>query len=262
MRGRTKIHPTANVHPDAVLNDDVEIGPHSIVGEAVTIGGGTKIGSSCVIDGRTTIGKNCQIFTGAVIGSIPQDLKYKGEDTEVCIGDNNIIREYVTINLGTDDHKKTIIGNKNLFMAYSHIAHDCIVGNENVIANVGTLAGHVTVTDKVVLGGLTAVHQFVKLGQMSIIGGCSKVVQDIPPFSMVDGHPARVYGINNIGLQRANVSQESISRVKMAFKILFKMKLSMTNALKRVESEIPQDQYVSALIEFIKSSERGVCKGN
>ncbi|MFH2138440.1 MAG: acyl-ACP--UDP-N-acetylglucosamine O-acyltransferase [Candidatus Omnitrophota bacterium] len=262
MSGKTKIHSTACVHPNAVLANDVEVGPYSIIGENASIGSQTKIGNGCLIDGQTRIGKRCHIFSGAVLGSIPQDLKYNGENTELIIGDDNIIREYVTINLGTADHKKTLIGNKNLFMAYAHVAHDCVIGDGNVIANVGTFAGHVTVEDKVVVGGMTAVHQFVRLGKISIIGGCSKVVQDIPPFSMVDGHPAKIFGINKVGLNRADVSSESIIRLKNAFRILFKEKLSMTNAIKKVEEEISADEHVQYLLNFIKSSQRGVSGGS
>ncbi len=257
-----EIHPTACVNPKAELAQGVCVGPYSIIGEHVKIGEKTVIGNGCVIDGRTQIGKGCKIFTGAVIGSSPQDLKYKGEATSVIIGDQNIIREYVTINLGTSEKGKTVIGNKNLFMAYSHIAHDCLVEDETVIANVGTLAGHVRIEQRVVVGGLVAIHQFSRVGRLSIIGGCSKVIQDIPPYSMADGHPARIYGINSIGLKRANIPEQSVRRIKTAFKFLFKMKLSATHALEKIKNEIPEDLHVSYLVEFIKSSERGVCKGS
>ncbi len=261
MRTKVKIHPTACVHPEAKLGKDVEIGHYSIVGEHVKIGDKTQVESSCVIKGRTQIGQRCKIFTGAVIGSPPQDLKYKGEDTEVIIGDDNIIREYVTINLGTVSRGKTIIGNKNLLMAYAHVAHDCEIRDEAIIANLGTFAGHVTIENKAIVGGLVAVHQFVRVGQLAIIGGCSKVVQDIPPYAMVDGHPARIYGINSIGLKRNDVGPETIRHIKTAFKILFKMKLSTSNALRKIKDEIPPDSCVSYLVEFIKNSKRGVCKG-
>lgn len=260
MAGNKKIHPSACVHPKAQLAEEVEIGHYSVIGEHVKIGAKTKIGSSCVIDGHTQIGQRCRIFTGVVIGSIPQDLKYKGEQTQVIIGDDNIIREYVTVNIGTAKNGKTVIGNRNLIMAYSHIAHDCVLQDEVIVANVGTFAGHVTIEKKAVIGGMVAIHQFTRVGQLAIIGGCSKVVQDVPPFSMVDGHPARVYGINNIGLKRANVPLESIRNLKNAFKILFYMKLSMSNALKKVNLEVPPDSFVACLVEFVKNSERGVCR--
>ncbi len=262
MTEKQNIHPTAIVHPQAVIGPGVSIGPYARIGADVKIGEGTEIGSSCVLDGNTHIGKHCRIFSGAVIGSIPQDLKYKGEKTQVIIGDDNVIREYVTINLGTVDKGKTIIGNSNLLMAYSHVAHDCFIGNNVVIANVGTLAGHVTVEDRAIIGGLTAVHQFVRIGTMSITGGCSKVVKDIPPYAMADGHPARAYGLNSIGLSRAKVAKESVRKLKTAFKILFKMRLSTSSALKKITEDISADSYLSVLIDFIKNSSRGICKGS
>jgi Acyl-[acyl carrier protein]--UDP-N-acetylglucosamine O-acyltransferase len=191
----------------------------------------------------------------------PQDLKYKGEDTQVIIGDDNVIREYVTVNRGTGESGKTVIGNKNLFMAYTHVAHDCLVHDNTVIANVGTLAGHVTVENKAVIGGLSAVHQFVRVGRLAIVGGCSKVVQDIPPFSMVDGHPVRVYGLNSLGLKRAGIPLESMRHLKIAFKFLFSMKLSVSHALKKIQDEIPADPQVAYLVEFINNSKRGICRG-
>ena len=255
-----KIHNTAIIAKGAHLAEDVEVGPYSLIGPNVKIGSGVKVGANCVIDGHSTIGKDCKFFTGAVIGSIPQDLKFKDELTYLEIGDGNIFREYVTVNLGTIDHKKTIIGSNNLFMAYSHIAHDCIVGNNCIIANCGTLAGHVTIEDRAVIGGLVAVHQFVRVGSLSIIGGCSKVVQDIPPFSTCDGHPTKVYGLNMIGLQRNGVSAQDITKLKQAFKILFFSKLSFPHAIEKITSQLESTQTIKYLIDFIKSSERGVCR--
>ena len=262
MAEKNNIHPTAIVNPQAVLGPGVCIGPHTIIGENVEIGEGTVIGSSCVVDGHTRIGKRCRIFSGAVIGSIPQDLKYKGEKTQVIIGDDNVIREYVTVNLGTSDKGRTQIGNSNLLMAYSHVAHDCTIGSNVVIANVGTLAGHVTVEDRAIIGGMVAIHQFVRVGTMSIIGGCSKVVKDIPPYAMADGHPARVYGLNSVGLSRGEVEETSVRKLKSAFRILFKKRLSTSSALSEIDNELASDPYVSILTEFIKSSQRGICKGS
>jgi len=256
-----KIHPTAIVSKKAELPFDLEVGPYSIIGDNVKIGEGTKIGAFCVIEGNTTIGKRCKIFTGAVIGSIPQDLKYKGEKSFLEIGDDNIIREYCTFNPGTGEGGKTVVGNGNLFMAYSHVAHDCVIGNKCVIANVGTLAGHVTIEDQAVIGGLVAIHQFVRVGKLSIIGGCSKVVQDIPPFSTCDGHPARVYGINLVGLKRANTDPSIIREISYCFKIIFNSGLSMKNAIKEIESKRDLPSEVVYLIDFIKNSARGVCRG-
>ena len=252
------IHSTAIVSKKAKLADDIIVGPYSIIGDFVTVGAGTKIGAHCSLDGNTTIGKSCEIFTGAVIGSRPQDLKYKGEKSFLEIGDANIIREYCTFNSGTEDGASTRVGSNNLFMAYSHIAHDCTVGDNCIIANNGTLAGHVTIEDRAVVGGLVAIHQFVKIGVLSIIGGCSKVVQDIPPYSTCDGHPARVFGLNLVGLRRHKISKESIKELNHAFKILFNSGLTVKHALERIEKEVKQTCEVSHLVNFIKTSERGI----
>jgi UDP-N-acetylglucosamine acyltransferase len=252
------IHPTAIVSKKAKLAGDVIVGPFVLIGDNVVIGAGTKIGARCVIDGNTSIGKSCEIFTGAVLGSRPQDLKFKGEKTFLEIGDENIIREYCTFNPATEEGGKTLVGNNNLFMAYSHVAHDCVVGSNCIIANNGTLAGHVTIEDGAVVGGLVAIHQFVRMGTLSIVGGCSKVVQDIPPYSTCDGHPARVYGLNLIGLRRRNIAKESIEALERAFKILFNLGLSPRHAVEKIEKEVKLTPEVSHLINFIKTSERGI----
>lgn len=253
-----QIHPTAIVYPKAKLADDISVGPYTIIGDNVEIGSGTKIGAYCLMEGNTTVGKRCQIFTGAVIGSKPQDLKFKDEKVFLKIGDNNIIREYCTFNPGTGEGGRTVVGNNNLFMAYSHIAHDCLIGNDCVIANNGTLAGHVTIEDKAVVGGLVAIHQFVKVGTLSITGGCSKVVQDIPPYSTCDGHPAEVYGLNLTGLRRHGLSQDSIKELGKAFKVLFNSGLTMKHAVDRIEKEIKPTKEISCLLNFIKNSQRGI----
>ncbi len=255
-----EIHNTSIIHPKAKLAEGVKVGPFSVIGENVTIGSGTEIGQGCAVEGYTSIGKNCRLFTGAVIGSPPQDLKYKGEKSFIEIGDGSIFREYVTVNPGTEEGGKTVIGNNNLLMAYSHVAHDCIIGNNCIIANVGTLAGYVTIEDYSVIGGIVAVHQFCRVGKLSIIGGCSKVVQDIPPFSTCDGHPTKVYGLNLVGLKRAKVPRETIHNLKETFKILFNSGLSISHALEKVEKEIPKGEEISYLTEFVKSSRRGICR--
>ncbi|MDD5130568.1 MAG: acyl-ACP--UDP-N-acetylglucosamine O-acyltransferase [Candidatus Omnitrophica bacterium] len=254
------IHPTAIISPKAKLADNVSIGPFSIISDNVNIGADTKIGAHCVIEGNTTIGKNCEIFTGAVVGSRPQDLKFKGEKVFLEIGNNNIIREYCTLNPGTGEGAKTTVGDDNLLMAYSHVAHDCRVGNGCVLANNSTLAGHVTIEDKAVIGGIVAIHQFVRIGSLAIIGGCSKVVQDIPPFSTCDGHPARVYGLNLIGLRRKGISHEAIKKIDQAFKLIFNSGLSAKHALERVEKEIEKTEEIIYLVNFVKSSERGLTR--
>lgn len=257
---KKKIDSKAVISKKAYLDRDVEVGPYTVIGDGVKIGKGTKILNNVTIQGFTEIGESNKIFSGAVIGSPPQDLKYKGEESFLYIGKNNVIREFVTINPGTKKNS-TRIGDNNLIMAYSHIAHDCQVGNHCVFANNATLAGHVTVEDKAVLGGLSAVHQFVRIGKLAIIGGCSKVVQDIPPFSTCDGHPAKIYGINSVGLKRSNVSKESIRQLKTAFKILFHSGLSTKHALDKIKKEFKDySNELSHLISFIKSSQRGITR--
>jgi UDP-N-acetylglucosamine acyltransferase len=252
------IHPTAIVSKKAKLGPDVSVGPYSVIGDNVTIGKGTLIGSHSVVEGNTTIGEKCEIFTGAVVGSRPQDMKYKGDKVFLEIGNANIIREYCTLNPGTNEGDKTVIGNNNLLMAYSHIAHDCCIGNNCVIANNGTCAGYVTIEDKAVIGGIVAIHQFVRIGTLSIIGGCSKVVQDIPPYSTCDGHPAAVYGLNLVGLRRNNIPKESIRELHQAFKILFNEGLSPKHALTELMKQVKQTKEVAYLVDFINNSKRGL----
>ena len=254
------IHPTALISKKAKLGQGVCVGPYAVIGDEVVIGEGTVIGAHCVVSGKTTLGEHCQVFTGAVLGSPPQDLKYKGKNSFLEIGNENIIREYVTINLGTEDNSRTVVGNNNFIMAYSHIAHNCTVGDNCVIANCGTLAGYVNLEDKVVVGGMVAIHQFTRVGSLSIIGGCSKVVSDVPPYSTCDGHPARVYGINVVGLRRHSVDGSIIKQLGHAFKILFNSGLSLPNALQKLSGEEFTSVEVSHLIEFVKNSKRGVCR--
>jgi len=254
------IHNTATVSKKAKLAEGVSVGPYCIIGDNVAIGKGTKIAGHCLIEGNTTIGQKCEIFNGAVIGSRPQDLKYKGEESFLEIGDSNVIREYCTLNPGTNEGGKTCVGSNNLFMAYTHIAHDCSVGSGCVFANNATLAGHVSVDDQAMIGGLSAVHQFVRIGRLSMIGGCSKAVQDVPPFSTCDGHPARVYGLNITGLKRHNFDRNVIRELHRAFKILFNCGLPIKNALERAGKELPQIKEVACLLDFIKSSERGIIR--
>jgi len=254
-----KIHPTAIISTEAIIEDGVEIGPYSVIEGNVKIGENCIIGPHVQISGWTEIGKNCKIFKGAVIGSIPQDLKYKGEKTFLKIGDNNIIREFVTINPGTSKGEWTIIGNNNLLMAYSHIAHNCVLGNNIIISNVGTLAGHVKVDDYAIIGGVVGVHQFCKIGKHSIIGGCSKVTKDILPFIMADGHPAIPCGINTVGLKRRNFDKEKIELIESAYKIIFRSGFNIGEAVLKLEG-INKCEEIKEIIEFIKASERGIAK--
>jgi len=253
------IHPTAIVHPDAELGEGVVVGPFSIIEGNVKIGDRTKVGARVTIEGYTTLGADNEIFTGAVIGSRTQDKKFDGGMSYLRIGNGNRIREYVTMNPGTKDGTETLVGDGNLLMAYSHIAHDCIVKNNTVLANQGTLAGHVTVEDGAIIGGLSAVHQFVVIGKLALIGGCSKVVQDIPPFMMVDGHPARGFSINSVGLDRAGYTSEDKALLKKVFRVLFKSGLTVKSAAKHLATEIPLTPAVQEVLEFLKKSERGIC---
>ncbi|MCF7887188.1 MAG: acyl-ACP--UDP-N-acetylglucosamine O-acyltransferase [Candidatus Omnitrophica bacterium] len=250
----------AIVDSSAKIAEGVKIGPYAIVAKDAEIGQGTIIEPFAQVLGHTKVGSNCHIFSQAVIGSIPQDLKYKGERSYLVIGNNNKIREFVTINPGTEKDAKTIIGNNNLIMAYSHIAHDCVIGDENVLANGATLAGYVDVGNSVVVGGLVAIHQFCRLGDYSIVGGCSKVVQDVPPYSMCDGHPATVRALNSIGLKRKNFSSSVIKDLKKAFKILFFSDHSFDEAKKVTEETIGSIDQVKFLLDFILSSKRGIGK--
>ncbi|MCA9400473.1 MAG: acyl-ACP--UDP-N-acetylglucosamine O-acyltransferase [Candidatus Omnitrophica bacterium] len=254
------IHKTAIIHPGAQLSPGVTIGPYSVVESSVKLGDNVRVGSHCVITGQTSIGKNCKIYTGAVIGSAPQDRKHAADDNVFLnIGENNVIREYVTMNPGTlEGGGKTVVGNNNLIMAYAHVAHDCVIGNNCVMANAATLAGHVTLEDGAVIGGFSAVHQFVRLGCLSIVGGCSKVVQDVPPFSMCDGHPVKVIKTNTVGLKRAQYSQETIATISKALKILTRQGLTKANALLKIENELPQSPELEHLIFFCKTSQRGI----
>ena len=255
-----KIHKTAIVHPKAVLEEGVEVGPYSLIGENVIIKKGTKIGSYVVMEGWVKIGENCHIYTGAVVGTPPQDLKFKGAASYVIMGNHNTIREYVTINRATNEGGKTIIGDHNLLMAYVHIAHNCEVGNNVIMANVSTLAGYVRIEDKAIIGGLSAVHQFVKIGTVSIIGGCSKVVKDVLPYIKVDGHPLRPYGLNAVGLVRNNFPLGTRNILKRAYRILYNSTLNVSQAIVKIKEELGNCPEINHLIQFIQTSERGIIK--
>lgn len=254
------IHPTAIVAKTVKLGNKVKIGPYAVLDGELTIEDGVEIGPHAHITGNTIIGQNTKVFTGAALGNPPQDLKYKNEKTLLKIGRNNIIREFVMINPGTKATGQTVIGDNNLLMAYSHVAHDCIIGNNCILANLSTLAGHVQLGNRVVLGGFAGVHQFVKIGDMAIVGGCSKVVQDVPPYAMVDGHPAAVVGINSIGLKRAGVPKESIGNIKKAFDVLFFSGHPFSKGMDIIEAQGLSDSYIAKLFEFIRNSERGICR--
>jgi UDP-N-acetylglucosamine acyltransferase len=257
---KQEIHSLAIIGKNAVIGKNVKIGPFAVVADHVTIGDGTVIDAGAQILDYTDIGKNCHIFPHAVVGSISQDLKYKDCRSYVKIGDNNTIREFVTINRGTDVESATVIGRHNHIMAYSHVAHDCSIGDYNILANCATLAGHVTIEDYVVMGGLSAIHQFCRVGVLAIIGGCTKVVQDIPPYSMCDGHPANVRGINLVGMRRAGYKQDAVSLLKKAYKIVFFDDHPFDKAKELVHRDVVKSKEVTRLIDFISESKRGVTR--
>jgi UDP-N-acetylglucosamine acyltransferase len=221
---------------------------------------GTTVGHCAHLTGNTEIGNNCDIFSHAVVGSQPQDLKYKGEESSLKVGDNNTIREFVTINPGTEAGTTTVVGSNNLIMAYSHVAHDCCVGDYNVFANAATLAGHVQIGDRVVIGGLTAIHQFCRIGDYAMLGGCSKVVQDVPPYALADGHPVKIRGLNLTGLRRGRISRESIKILKQAFKIIFFENRSLAQAKDIIKEKFSGVAEVDTVIDFISSSKRGISR--
>jgi UDP-N-acetylglucosamine acyltransferase len=258
---KLEIHPTARVHPAAAIAPGVRIGPFSVIGEQVCIGEGTEIESHVVVEGRTKIGEQCHIFPFAYIGAIPQAFRYRGEPTEVVIGHHNVIREYVTVHRGTADGRgKTVLGDHNFIMGYSHIAHDCQVGNHVVMANASTLAGHILVEDYAIIGGLVAIHQFVRVGCYAIIGGASGVPMDIPPYMRAAGNRAKLFGLNTVGLKRHSFPEETVRALKHAYKILFRSQLTSVKAIAKVEKEVPALPEIQHLLNFMRSSERGVCR--
>ncbi len=258
------IHPSAIIHEGAQLADGVEVGPYVVIGNHVTIGKGTKIGPHTVIGDWTEIGENNQIYHMASVGPASQDLKYRGEECWTRIGDNNIIREFATIHRGTvTGIGETVIGSGNLFMAYSHVAHDCRIGNGVVMANAATLAGHVTIQDFVILGGLVAVHQFTTIGMHAMIGGGTLIGLDIPPYMIatLGKREAKLRGLNLVGLKRRGFSDDVISKLKKAYKTLFMAGLKLPDAIARIRAEITDSPEVDYLLAFIEHSERGITRG-
>jgi UDP-N-acetylglucosamine acyltransferase len=255
------IHSTAIVDPKAELAANVKIGPYSIIGENVFIGSGTVIGSHVVIDPYVTIGPDCKIFQYAAIGAPPQSLKFKGEKTYVKIGRGCIIREFVTIHRGTGfGGGITEIGEENFLMAYTHIAHDCKIGRKVVMANNATLAGHIIIGDHATVGGLVAIHQFVRIGDYAFIGGKAGVPKDIPPYVIAAGDRAKLHGLNLVGLKRQGMSPKTLSSLKKTYRIFFRIGLTVNEAVERVRAEVEQIPEVVKFIEFIKTSERGVTR--
>ena len=255
------IHETALVDPKAELDQDVSVGPYSIIRDNVYIGSGTTIGSHAVIEPYVSIGADCQIFQYAAIGAIPQSLKFKGEKTFVKIGRNTIIREFVTVHRGTGfGGGVTEIGEDNFIMAYSHVAHDCKIGRNVVLSNNATLGGHILIGDYATIGGLVAIHQFVRIGEFAFVGGKAAVVKDIPPYMIAAGDRAKLHGLNIVGLKRQGFSTKTLSLLKKSYRLIFRYGLTLNEAIERVAAEIEQVPEVINLIDFIKSSERGITR--
>lgn len=255
-----EIHPTAIISPSAQLGEGVSVGAYAIIGPNVKIGARTVIGPHVVLDGLTTIGDDCHIFQFASVGAPPQDLKFAGEPSTLVIGNRNTIRESVTIHRGTaHGNMTTVIGDNNLFMAYSHVAHDCVVGNNNVFANGATLAGHVTITDHVIVGGLVAIHQFSRVGEYAMLGGGAMVPNDIPPYCIAQGDRCHLRGINQIGLKRHGFSEDQIGDIKRAYRHLFFGAGRMAERIENFPADLAEGAHVRRLVDFVRSpSSRGI----
>lgn len=254
------IHATAIIHPSAIIGKDVTVGPYAVIDENTEIGDGCIVGAHATIHPYTKVGKNCRFFPGCSIGAVPQDLKFVGEKTYTIIGDGGTFRECCTVNRAVGEGNETRIGNNILMMAYTHVAHNCIVGNNVIMSNVATLAGHVIVEDRAVIGGLSAVHQFSKIGRNCMIGGMARVNQDVPPFMICAGDPAFVSGLNSVGLSRAGMPVEERSELKKAFRILYRSGLPLQEAISTMEQELNSCEPVEHLLRFLRNVERGIIR--
>jgi UDP-N-acetylglucosamine acyltransferase len=255
------IHPTAMVHHGAEIAPDTEIGAYAMIGEHVRIAGRTRVGDHARIEGRTQIGEECRIFPFAILGAEPQDLKYRGEPTELIVGPRNVFREFVTIHRGTaQGGGRTVIGADNFFMSYAHVAHDCFIGNHVIMANSATLAGHIELHDHTMLGGIAAVHQFTRIGEYALVSGLTGVAQDIPPYTLASGSRAKLFGLNVVGLRRHGFSPRTIQALKQAYRILFRSNLMLRDGVERVRQEITGCPEVENLLRFVEESRRGVCR--
>ena len=252
------MHKTAIISPKSKIDSNVDIGPFSIIEDNVSIKKNCKIHSHVVIKSGTSIGENCEIFSGSILGGIPQDLKYNGEDTKLEIGDNNIIREYTTIHKGTIDKVTTKIGNNCMLMAYSHVAHDSTIKNNVILSNSVQVGGHVYIDDFAIIGGATPIHQFCKIGKYSFVGGGYRVVQDVPPFIKAMGEPLKYLGINSIGLARNNFSSKEILKIKKAYKILYRSEYNISEAVSILREEYLNNRGINEIIKFIDKSTRGI----
>jgi UDP-N-acetylglucosamine acyltransferase len=254
------IHPTAVIEEGARLGDDVQVGAYALIGSEVILGDRCVVMHHASIIGKTDCGSDNEFHPFCSVGGKSQDLKYSGEPTFLKIGSKNVFREYVTVNRATAPHTATQIGDRNLFLAYAHVAHDCIIGNDVIFSNNGTVAGHVEVDDHAVMGGLSAAHQFCRIGTFSMIGGCSKVVKDVPPYALVDGNPAQLCGINQVGLERQGFSDETIKRIRLAYRILMDSSLNTSQAIGKISEISPLLPEVQKVLQFIQESKRGVIR--
>jgi len=255
------IHPTAVVSPSAGLAENVKVGPYCIIGDHVTVGRGTTLLSHVVIEGHTQIGGRNMIYPFVSIGSPPQDIGYRGEETRVVIGDGNLIREFTTINRATTKQDwQTVVGNENYLMAYSHVAHDCVLGSKIIMGNAATLGGHVSVGDHAIFGGMVAVHQFVRIGAYAFLGGKAGIDRDVPPFMIVAGERAKLYGVNQRGLTRLGWPKENIANLKKAYSILWRGNRPFSEAIQRVRDEIPSFPELELLLSFLVKSKRGILR--
>ena len=256
----------ANIHPSAVIAAGAEIGDGAVIGPYCVIGANAKIGAGCElkshvnVDGQTALGEKCVVYPFASLGTRTQDLKFKGGNPRVEIGARTTIRECVTVNQATFDGDATKVGSDCLLMAYCHIAHDCIIGNRVIIANAVGLSGHIVIEDQAVIGGITGIHQFVKIGRLAMIGGCSRIVKDVPPFMLAEGNPLEMQTVNSVGMERAGIGAETQAAMKQMFKILFRSELNTKQALEKIRGEIPMSPEVGLVLQFIENSERGITK--
>ena len=261
-KAASKIHETAVIAPGARIGKDVEIGAFSVIGPNVEIGDRTIIAPHALVTGWTTIGEDCQIFSFSSVGEASQDMKSCGEKSYVRIGDRTKIRECVTIHRATGEGQETRIGNDCLLMATVHIAHNCLIGNRVIMSNAAMLAGHVVVEDNAVIGGMTGVHQFVKIGRNAMVGGMSRLVQDVVPYTIVNGQPAQVYGLNNVGITRAGISMDSRRALKKAYKLLYRSGLTLAKAITVIEQEVESCEEVEHFLRFLRDAERGICRSH
>lgn len=260
-RAETRVHPTALIDPGAELGSGVEVGPYSVIGPGVKIGSGTTLAAHVLVERDTTVGEECRIYKGAVLGTDPQDLKFKGEHTVLEVGDRTVIREYATLNRGTSASGRTAVGSDCLLMAYVHVAHDCELGNHVILANSVNMAGHVVIEDWATVGGITPIHQFVRIGAHAFVGGGSRIPQDIPPYCRAAGNPPKLYGLNSVGLERRGFSSDVRKKLKQAYRAVFQSGLNVSHGVSRAEESVEQIPEVRHFLQFIADSDRGVTIG-